>query len=326
MLDELVETMENDPSLGVFHLDGQTIVMEDYAEINPEGAKRLKKLVAQGRVKIGPWYVMQNAYLWKDQRPYPEPEKDEKTDCILTVYNPLPTLRDEVVEASVEMRTDYPYQYAEPFGYEMINSFRLLDENGAEIPYQIVKIRKNQIVPIVDQHDRGADVYTIAFRAQLPAGGKVEYRIVPSEKPVRYLRHMISGQDFMENGYVKIRIVPNGSITLEDKETGKTYENQLNLADDIEIGDGWFHAPAVENRICYSYGTDAQIEKDAVVVRVWNASGTETTAKIAFAKEMKDAKRVNLNEETEEGALHRDGNSVTLPLTPWKIASVMVKL
>ncbi len=35
MLDELVETMENDPSLGVFHLDGQTIVMEDYAEINP---------------------------------------------------------------------------------------------------------------------------------------------------------------------------------------------------------------------------------------------------------------------------------------------------
>ena len=70
----------------------------------------------------------------------------------------------------------------------------------------------------------------------------------------------------------------------------------------------------------------AENQKDAVVVRVWNASDAETTAKITFAKEIKDAKRVNLNEETEEGTLHRDGNAVTLPLTPWKIASVMVKL
>ena len=62
------------------------------------------------------------------------------------------------------------------------------------------------------------------------------------------------------------------------------------------------------------------------MVRVWNASDAETTAKITFAKVIKDAKRVNLNEETEEDMLHRDGNSVTLPLTPWKIASVMVKL
>ena len=62
VLDEVVRTMETDPEFGVFHLDGQTIVLEDYQEINPRGAEKLKKLIVQGRVKVGPWYVMPDEF------------------------------------------------------------------------------------------------------------------------------------------------------------------------------------------------------------------------------------------------------------------------
>lgn len=39
VLDDVVRVMEEDPEFGVFHLDGQTIVLEDYQEINPQGAR-----------------------------------------------------------------------------------------------------------------------------------------------------------------------------------------------------------------------------------------------------------------------------------------------
>ncbi len=44
MLDHLVDYFETTDTKSVFHMDGQTIVLEDYAEINPEGFERLKKL------------------------------------------------------------------------------------------------------------------------------------------------------------------------------------------------------------------------------------------------------------------------------------------
>ena len=63
MLDRLVYFFESEDSESVFHLDGQTILLEDYAEINPEGYDRLKKLISGGRVLIGPWYCMPDEFL-----------------------------------------------------------------------------------------------------------------------------------------------------------------------------------------------------------------------------------------------------------------------
>lgn len=58
MLDHLVNYLETEDSESTFHMDGQTIVLEDYAEINPEGYERLKELIRKKRVLIGPWYCM----------------------------------------------------------------------------------------------------------------------------------------------------------------------------------------------------------------------------------------------------------------------------
>ncbi len=63
MVDELIETMETVPDYKYFHFDGQTIVIEDYLKIRPNNRDRLMKLIKEGRIIIGPWYVMPDLFL-----------------------------------------------------------------------------------------------------------------------------------------------------------------------------------------------------------------------------------------------------------------------
>ena len=63
LIDELLEHMEKNSDYKYFHMDGQTIVLEDYLAIRPEHEQRLKNLIQQGRILIGPWYVMPDEFL-----------------------------------------------------------------------------------------------------------------------------------------------------------------------------------------------------------------------------------------------------------------------
>lgn len=61
--DRLLDTLDNDPSFKSFHLDGQAIVLEDYLEIKPEMREKIEKYIAEGRLVVGPWYILQDEYL-----------------------------------------------------------------------------------------------------------------------------------------------------------------------------------------------------------------------------------------------------------------------
>jgi mannosylglycerate hydrolase len=63
LLDELIGFMEENPAFQYYHLDGQTIMLEDYLEVRPENRKRLGRLIKQGRIIPGPWYVMPDEFL-----------------------------------------------------------------------------------------------------------------------------------------------------------------------------------------------------------------------------------------------------------------------
>lgn len=63
MMDALIEILENNPDYNSFHMDGQTVVLQDYLKIRPEKAKRLKKLIQDGKIEIGPWYTMPEEWL-----------------------------------------------------------------------------------------------------------------------------------------------------------------------------------------------------------------------------------------------------------------------
>lgn len=63
LMDTLLHTLETNPEFESFHLDGQTILLEDYLEIRPENRERIRRLVQTGRIFVGPWYVLQDEYL-----------------------------------------------------------------------------------------------------------------------------------------------------------------------------------------------------------------------------------------------------------------------
>jgi mannosylglycerate hydrolase len=56
-LDEVMDVLEADPGM-CFTLDGQSVLLEDYAEYRPDGEhlRRLRKLVRSGRLAVGPAY------------------------------------------------------------------------------------------------------------------------------------------------------------------------------------------------------------------------------------------------------------------------------
>ncbi len=57
-IDHLLEIMESQKDYKYFTLDGQCSLIEDYLEIRPENTGRIKKLVQQGRLLLGPWYTL----------------------------------------------------------------------------------------------------------------------------------------------------------------------------------------------------------------------------------------------------------------------------
>ncbi|MGN7358867.1 alpha-mannosidase [Paenibacillus sp. SAF-054] len=63
LMDVLMDTLENDTEYKSFYLDGQTIILEDYLQVRPQQKERLEKYIREGRIFIGPWYILQDAFL-----------------------------------------------------------------------------------------------------------------------------------------------------------------------------------------------------------------------------------------------------------------------
>jgi alpha-mannosidase len=63
LIDDLLELLQRDPEFRYFHLDGQTIVLEDYLQIRPQREAELRELIRSGRVLVGPWYVQPDEFL-----------------------------------------------------------------------------------------------------------------------------------------------------------------------------------------------------------------------------------------------------------------------
>jgi len=56
-MEEIMEMLETNPDYPYYVLDGQTSILEDYFAVKPENKERVRKLVQEGRLIIGPWYT-----------------------------------------------------------------------------------------------------------------------------------------------------------------------------------------------------------------------------------------------------------------------------
>ncbi len=63
LMDRVLALLDRDRKFRAFHLDGQTIALDDYLEIRPERAARIRALIGEGRLLLGPWYVLNDEFL-----------------------------------------------------------------------------------------------------------------------------------------------------------------------------------------------------------------------------------------------------------------------
>ncbi|MBD5392843.1 MAG: alpha-mannosidase [Lachnospiraceae bacterium] len=63
LMDQTMELFEKDDSFRSFHLDGQTIILDDYLEIKPQNREKVEKYIKEGRFSAGPWYILQDEFL-----------------------------------------------------------------------------------------------------------------------------------------------------------------------------------------------------------------------------------------------------------------------
>lgn len=62
VFDEVLEALDNN-ELPCFYFDGQIVALEDYLEIRPENREKIEQLVAEKRLRVGPFYCSADSFL-----------------------------------------------------------------------------------------------------------------------------------------------------------------------------------------------------------------------------------------------------------------------
>ncbi|MBM6615304.1 hypothetical protein JTF06_10435 [Desemzia sp. RIT804] len=61
-MQEVMEYLEENPDV-IYVLDGQSVMIDDYLELEPEAEDRLRQLIQKGNLRVGPWYTQTDLLL-----------------------------------------------------------------------------------------------------------------------------------------------------------------------------------------------------------------------------------------------------------------------
>jgi alpha-mannosidase len=190
------------------------------------------------------------------------PEMGEK-DMAVVVFNPGSEPIDGPADLTLRFPQDIDTVYEEWFGFEKKIGFRLFDPEGRELPYQYVNQRRERCqirrpmrkFPTSDlRHE--VDV-TVPLR--VPAYGYTTVICRPVKEPTRYLGTTAVDDHTIENEHLKVSVNCNGTLSLTDKRSGQVYDRLLTMEDCADIGDGWYHGTAVNEKVYTSAASSADV-------------------------------------------------------------------
>ncbi|MBK9291845.1 MAG: hypothetical protein IPM52_09500 [Bacteroidetes bacterium] len=156
------------------------------------------------------------------------------TNIFLTAINTTAYETTQVVDAFV----DVPVRLDK-------GGIRILDQNGNEIPHQLVKRFHHQ--PVLEQminRPMFFDMmrYEIKLKlSKIPQFGMKALAVVPVEPPAMSEQNPWNG--LLENETLKVQFAADGSFQLTHKPSGKVYANIGWLEDEGEAGHAWVHKP-----------------------------------------------------------------------------------
>lgn len=184
----------------------------------------------------------------------------------VVVFNPLPHPVDEPTELTLQIPEDWP-TFNEFFGFEPKPAFRIHDAQGNELPYQrLAQAMGRSKLRIFDtrfpESYRTHDVHVVP-PLSVPAMGYTTLTVhagfegLPTRHPA--VPGLATSERSMANEHLIVTIEANGTLAITDRATGRTYSRLLTFEDCADIGDGWFHGPAVNDQTFTSTACGADV-------------------------------------------------------------------
>ena len=191
----------------------------------------------------------------------------------LVVFNPLGWTRNEVVHATIDFLTpeqtasvDFlPFMPRSPYAEE-VKGFIIQDEQGREIPYQLLKKQTcQQVLPSPDLTTfpvllQVAQFEILLHAQNIPACGYAAYQVIPQKTLKTYPAEVQQLPCGMENEHLCVNIQANGSLVITDKSTGKVYTDCHIFEDGGDVGDEYNYSYPLRDRIVSSLGCPTRIE------------------------------------------------------------------
>ena len=163
-------------------------------------------------------------------------------------------------EVTVRLPKDWP-QFNEFFGFETKPIFRVYDLENREVPYQLLQVQPSTIHSRVlpnhfpwTEERQGA---RIALDTDIAPGETRHYLVRRVEGiPVRLSQKNAIGvgRATLRNEFLEVTAADNGTLSLKSLESGQTHHGLLALEDTADIGDGWYHGVALQDRAFLSTG------------------------------------------------------------------------
>ncbi len=198
----------------------------------------------------------------------PRGEEAHGDDRRLFLFNLLPRARRALVECEVEFHLQDVVIGINPDARATRKkrgprSFRLLDAEGGEVPFQILGSRERYGITY-SNHAYPVQTRVKAFRVlvdakDLPAMGYARIDVVWSGKPPVFLPAARGGADFIENEFLRVETSADGSLAIRDLRSGEAFGGLHLFEEGGDIGDGYTYCPPDEDRIVTSTGTTAAI-------------------------------------------------------------------
>lgn len=206
-----------------------------------------KEIYAAARVK---YINSQGDYMWRDDNDY-----------VLTLENYEPYRINRVVTVKIDFDKKFPKTVDRFSANEPYCCFRIYDEDGNEIPYQIDGIKYNVLKRLNGQNSCLVDRYTVSFNADLTPTSRTYYKVAPADVRYYYESDFLIGDDWAENKKIRLDINENGEFKITDKSNGKVYDGLNRFIDSGEIGDGWWHMAPHTDKFINSKGFAASVSK-----------------------------------------------------------------
>lgn len=167
-------------------------------------------------------------------------------EITLTVFNTFNKSRSGIIEADVYLPQE---------------DFRILDQQGMEIPYTILEL-VDQTKYVLNQGNilnPSKKIYIpekvykakIALESSnLPGLGYNQLTLDLNGSTHKKIKQ--KSTNVIENTYYKITVNNNGSLDILDKKSNVTYKNQAIIEDNGDDGDSFNYSPPVKDLVVYS--------------------------------------------------------------------------